>query len=104
MRIDYVDGDSANHPVWLWQLGNALMIAHPGEAYFEMQQELRNRHSDKVIMFLDMTNGPGYVYIPTRSAYERNAYQSWQTLLAPGAFEDMIEKLDNAITQFFETV
>ncbi len=104
MRIDYVDGDSANHPVWLWQLGNALVIAHPGEAYFEMQQELRKRHSDKVIMFLDMTKGPGYVYIPTRSAYERNAYQSWQTLLAPGAFEDMIEKLDKAITQFFETV
>jgi hypothetical protein len=51
-----------------------------------------------------MTNGPGYVYIPTRSAYERNAYQSWQTVLAPGAFEDMVEKLDKAITQFFEVV
>jgi len=102
MRTGYVDGDHVNHPVWLWQLGNALLIAHAGEAYFEMQQQLRQRHPERVIMFLDMTNGPGYVYIPKRSAYERNAYQSWGTLLAPGAFEEMVEILDKAISEFFE--
>ena len=102
MRIGYVEGDYVNHPVWLWQVGDALLVAHAGEAYFEMQQELRQRHSERVIMFLDMTNGPGYVYIPKRSAYERKAYQSWQTLLAPGAFEEMVEILDQAISEFCE--
>ena len=100
IRLHYVDGEHVNHPVWLWQIGDAIIIAHSGEAYFEMQQELRKRHSDRVIMFLDMTNGPGYVYIPTRNAYTRNAYQSWQTILAPGSFEEMIEFLDESVADF----
>lgn len=100
IRLNYVDNDHVNHPVWLWQIGDAIMVAHCGEAYFEMQQELRRRHPERVIMFMDMTNGPGYVYIPTRSAYARNAYQSWQTILAPGSFEEMVEFLDKSISTF----
>jgi hypothetical protein len=63
-----------------------LLIAHCGEAYFEMAEELRLRHPDQIILFLDMSNNPGYVYVPTRSAYERNAYQAEQSLLAAGRF------------------
>jgi len=103
IRLNYVDDDHVNHPVWLWQIGDAVMVAHCGEAYFEMQQELRRRHPERVIMFMDMTNGPGYVYIPTRSAYARNAYQSWQTILAPGSFEEMVEFLDKSISTFLKT-
>ncbi|MDP1720842.1 MAG: hypothetical protein Q8L08_07610 [Candidatus Nanopelagicaceae bacterium] len=102
IRLNYVDDDHVNHPVWLWQIGNAIMVAHCGEAYFEMQQELRRRHLEHVIMFMDMTNGPGYVYIPTRSAYARKAYQSWQTILAPGSFEEMVEFLDKSISTFLK--
>lgn len=98
MRIDYVmPGGVVHHPVWFWQLGDALVIAHCGEAYLEMARELRRRHPDVVILFLDMTNGPGYIYVPTRSAYERNAYQSSQTLLAPGGFEDLLEIINEHI-------
>lgn len=98
MRIDYVKpGGVVHHPVWFWQLGDALVIAHCGEAYLEMARELRRRHPEVVILFLDMTNGPGYIYVPTRSAYERNAYQSSQTLLAPGGFEDLLEIIDEHI-------
>jgi len=98
MRIDYVmPGGVVHHPVWFWQLGDALVIAHCGEAYLEMARELRRRHPEVVILFLDMTNGPGYIYVPTRSAYERNAYQSSQTLLAPGGFEDLLEIIDEHI-------
>jgi hypothetical protein len=100
IRLNYIVDGKVNHPVWLWQIGDAIIIAHAGEAYFEMQVELRSRHPDRVIMFFDMTNGPGYVYIPKRSAYERKAYQSWQTILAPGSFEEMVEYLDRAITSF----
>lgn len=100
MRIDYVKpGGVVHHPVWFWQLGDALVIAHCGEAYFEMAQELRRRHPNLVILFLDMTNGPGYIYIPTRSAYERNAYQSSQTLLESGGFEDLLEIIDEHIVR-----
>ena len=100
MRIDYVKpGGVVHHPVWFWQLGDALVIAHCGEAYLEMAQELRRRHPEVVILFLDMTNGPGYIYVPTKSAYERNAYQASQTLLAPGGFEDLLEIIDQQIVE-----
>jgi len=100
MRIDYVKpGGVVHHPVWFWQLGDALVIAHCGEAYLEMAQELRRRHPKRVILFLDMTNGPGYIYVPTKSAYERNAYQASQTLLAPGGFEDLLEIIDQQIVK-----
>ncbi|MSY04055.1 MAG: hypothetical protein F2725_04755, partial [Actinobacteria bacterium] len=56
MRIDYVKpGGVVHHPVWFWQLGDALVIAHCGEAYLEMARELRRRHPEVVILFLDMT-------------------------------------------------
>jgi hypothetical protein len=35
-------------------------------------------------------------------AYLRQAYQLWQTLLASGSFEIMIEFLDKAIADFFD--
>ncbi len=101
MRIDYVkEGGKVHHPIWMWRIGDAILIAHCGEAYFEMAEELRLRHPDQIILFLDMSNGPGYVYVPTRSAYERNAYQAGQTLLAPGGFEEMLEIIDTEINNF----
>jgi hypothetical protein len=47
-----------------------------------------------------MSSGPGYVYVPTQSAYERNAYQAGQTLLTPGAFKEMLEIIDGEINNF----
>jgi hypothetical protein len=100
IRIDYVTGDgTVKHPVWIWQLGDAIVIAHGGEAYLELARDLRRRNADRMIVFLDMTNGPGYIYVPTKSAYERNAYQASQTLLAPGGFEDLLEIIDQQIVK-----
>lgn len=101
MRIDYVkEGGKVHHPIWIWRIGDAVLIAHCGEAYFEMAEELRLRNPDQVILFLDMSNGPGYLYVPTRTAYERNAYQASQTLLAPGGFEEMLEIINGEISNF----
>lgn len=98
LRIDYVQGDgTVLHPLWIWRLGDAIVVAHCGEAYLEMARELRHRNPDLMLLFLDMTNGPGYIYVPTRAAYEQNTYQSQQSLLAPGGFEQLLEIIDHEL-------
>lgn len=97
-RKDYVqEGGVVHHPIWIWQVGDAILIAHCGEAYLEMARDLRLRNPERMILWLDMTNGPGYMYIPTAGAYDRNAYQSQQSLLAQGSFEELLEILDRQI-------
>lgn len=93
-RRGYPNIDSAVHPVWLWHIGDAVIIAHPGEAYSYLQTELRRRHPDKIILALNLTNGPGYVYVPAHAAYVKGSYPSWQTVLAPGTLEHIVEVLD----------
>jgi hypothetical protein len=101
MRKDYVqEGGVVHHPIWMWELGDALIIAHCGEAYLEMARDLRLRNPGRMILWLDMTNGPGYMYIATEGAYDRDAYQSQQSLLAKGAFEELLEILDRKIKSF----
>ncbi len=91
LRDGYVTGPTVAHPVWVWRLGTALLVAHPGEAYSDFQQDLRSRVPDAAVLVANLTNGPGFVYLPTRSAYDVNAYQAWQTPLAPGSLERLTE-------------
>ncbi|RBO74171.1 hypothetical protein DSP71_01300, partial [Microbacterium sp. H6] len=87
LRDGYIEGPTVSHPVWAWRLGDAVIVGHPGEAYSRLQTTLRERFPQTPIVVMNLTNGPGFVYLPTREAYDRGAYQSWQTPLAPGALE-----------------
>ena len=97
LRAGYVVDGGATHPVWIWMWGDAIIVGQPGEAYSQFQTELRRRNPDRVISVLNCTNGPGYMYIPTPEAFERVRYQAWQTLLAAGALELIIDATDQAI-------
>ncbi|WP_426622339.1 hypothetical protein [Microbacterium sp. As-52] len=90
LRDGYIDGPTVQHPVWAWRLGDAVIVGHPGEAYSRLQTTLRARFPATPIVVMNLTNGPGFVYLPTRDAYDRGAYQAWQTPLAPGAL-DLLE-------------
>jgi hypothetical protein len=87
LREGYIDGPTVAHPVWAWRVGDAVILGHPGEAYSRLQTTLRARFPGVPIVVMNLTNGPGFVYLPTREAYERGAYQAWQTPLAPGGLE-----------------
>jgi len=87
LRDGYIDGPTVTHPVWVWRLGDAVIVGHPGEAYSRLQTSLRARFPETPIVIMNLTNGPGFVYLPTREAYDRGAYQAWQTPLVPGALE-----------------
>jgi hypothetical protein len=94
LRSGYVTGDKATHPVWMWIFGDAIIVGQPGEMYSKYQMELRARHPERIILVLNCTNGPGYMYFPSPEAYERLRYQSWQTLVAAGALEEVLEATD----------
>jgi len=85
------------HKIWTVQIGDAVIVAHPGEAYSAFQSELRRRFPERAIIVANLTNGPGFVYLPDAQAYRRNAYQAWQTPLAEGALEMLTEAAAAAI-------
>ncbi len=89
---------TVQHPLWVWRLGDAYLVAQPGEAYSAFQRTLRQRHPDKVILVLNLTNGPGWVYLPPRETFAVDRYQTWQTVLRPGALESLVEAADQLIT------
>lgn len=91
LRDGYVTGPVVDHPVWVWRLGAAVVVAHPGEAYSWLQVELRRRFPAHHVVVANLSNGPGFVYLPTRRAYEMGTYQTWQTVLEPGSLERLVE-------------
>lgn len=102
LRTDYIDGPTVRHPVWVWRLGDAVIVGHPGEAYSRLQTTLRARFPGTPIVVMNLTNGPGFVYLPTREAYERGAYQAWQTPLAPGALDLLVEHACTAVAALLD--
>jgi hypothetical protein len=99
LRHAYAGSDDTYHPVWIWQLGDAVIVAQPGEAYSALQTELRRRHPDRVVFVLNLTNQPGGMYIPTAPAYGHDRYQVWQTLYEQGTLEAVIDSADTALSQ-----
>jgi hypothetical protein len=97
LRIGYESNAEVTHPVWIWQWGEAIFVAQPGEAYSYIQTELRKRNPGRIIFVVNLTNAPGLFYLPIRSAYNAPAYQAWQTLLAPGCIEIVTDYVDNEI-------
>ncbi|MET7133760.1 hypothetical protein MT994_06505 [Cellulosimicrobium sp. MI9406] len=87
LRDGYVTGPTVQHPTWVWRVGEALLVAHPGEAYSRLQRTVRAHAGRRPVVVANLTNGPGFVYLPTCEAYDVGAYQAWQSPLAPGSLE-----------------
>jgi hypothetical protein len=97
LRIGYESNAEVDHPIWVWQWGEAIFVAQPGEAYSFIQTELRRRNPGKIIFVMNLTNAPGLFYLPIKSAYNAPAYQAWQTLLAAGSLDAVIDAADAVI-------
>jgi len=100
LRLGYESGQLVTHPVWVWQWGEAIFVAQPGEAYSYLQTELRRRNPGRIIFVMNLTNYPGLFYLPIKTAYVAPAYQAWQTLLAPGCIEEVVEQTDKYIKEY----
>ncbi|WP_345763430.1 hypothetical protein [Diaminobutyricibacter sp. McL0608] len=100
LRDGYIDGPAVEHPFWVWRVGDAVLAAHPGEAYSRLQSRLRAAFPETPIVVMNLTNGPGFVYLPTDEAYERGAYQAWQSPLAPGS----LDRLEGAMVESISAI
>lgn len=83
--------DVLDYPVWLWQLGEAVIVAHPGEAYSWLASTLRAALSPRPVLVANLTNGAGAFYLPDRASYARGGYTVNQTPAGSGSLETLAE-------------
>jgi hypothetical protein len=79
------------HDVWVVKLGTSFVVGQPAEAYNWYQTTIRERVPEFPVAVLNLTNGPNPGYVADGDAYCRGAYQSWQTLLADGALQQLAD-------------
>jgi hypothetical protein len=75
------------YPVWIWELGELVLVAHPGEAYSWLATTLRRALVPRPVLVANLTNGAGAFYLPPRAAYARPGYTVAQTPAGPGSLE-----------------
>ena len=90
LALELGDGPVHEMPIWLWRLGDALLVAVPNECYSAFQVELRQRFAGTPLLVLNMTNGT-LGYLPPRENYGNGTYQEQQSPYAPGCLEQTIE-------------
>ena len=82
-------------PLWMWRLGEALLVAVPNEPYSVFQVELRRRFAGTPLLVLGTTNRT-MGYLSPRETYGTGPYQEQQSPFAPGCLEQTMEKRASA--------
>lgn len=93
-------GDDSTYPlpIWTWQIGEAVLIGSNSEFYSIFQQELRQRHSIRPVVCLNIINGYGG-YLPPADLYDCDVYSVWVTPFDRGALEIAIEAAAHSIQE-----
>ncbi|HTE10113.1 MAG TPA: hypothetical protein VK645_04070, partial [Chitinophagaceae bacterium] len=76
-------------PLWIWRLGDALLIGQPNEAYSLFQTELRKAFPGNAVALMNVVNGH-IGYLPPAPFYDKDMYAVWQTPFAKGSLEKLI--------------
>jgi hypothetical protein len=83
-------------PIWIWKLGNSIVVAQANEAYSVIQERLRATFPYQNISFINIANG--YIgYLPPADLYDKDMYAVWQTPYAKGSLETVIDQTIQAI-------
>lgn len=101
IRMAIGDGDSTEIPLWIWQLGNSILIGQPNEPYSEFQIEIRAQHPETAIAVMNLVNG-SYGYLPPEELYLKNAYPVWQTPFASGSLNLLKEITAQTVNRLLE--
>tara|TARA_R110002095_G_scaffold168897_1_gene146640 strand:+ start:1887 stop:3278 length:1392 start_codon:yes stop_codon:yes gene_type:complete len=95
------DGATLDLPIWVWRMGDTILVGSPTEAYSILQRELRRRFPDRTIVCLNLINGTTG-YLTPAELYDLDLYQVWQTPFERGSLEILIEGMAGAIQQIIE--
>ncbi|HYF50409.1 MAG TPA: neutral/alkaline non-lysosomal ceramidase N-terminal domain-containing protein [Planctomycetota bacterium] len=85
------EGKVSRMPLWLWQVGGALLAAQPNEAYSQFQIAVRRKFPDRAVAVMNLVNG-SCGYLAPRELYAHNIYQVWQSPFQAGGLELLIQK------------
>jgi hypothetical protein len=96
LALELGDGPVYEMSMWLWRLGDALLVAVPNECYSVFQVELRQRFAGTPVLVLNMTNGT-LGYLPPHENYGNGTYQEQQSPFAPGCLEQSLEAAAEAL-------
>lgn len=97
VELNAGDNPEVPYPVWLWELGPLVLVAHPGEAYSWLAGTLRRALAPRPVLVANLTNGAGAFYLPPREAYARPSYTVAQTPAGPGSLELVAEAVLTAL-------
>jgi hypothetical protein len=85
------DGKVAKMPLWIWRLGDAVLVGQPNEAYSGFQQQLRDRLAPHAVAVMNLVNG-STGYLPPGDLYGQDIYTVWQTPFEKGSLELLTDK------------
>ncbi|MDQ8005782.1 MAG: hypothetical protein REI64_13345 [Pedobacter sp.] len=89
-------------PVWIWQFGDAFVVAQANEVYAIGQELIRAHFKDRSIAFINIANG--YLgYLPPQDLYGKDIYAVWQTPFEKGGLELLIAEIIAKIEQLTTT-
>lgn len=92
------DGATFSLPIWAWRMGDAVLVGTCCEPYSFLQQELRRRFPERLVLVLNLINGTTG-YLPPADLYDLNIYQAWQTPFDRGSLESVVEAMVEAVQQ-----
>lgn len=102
IRLDLGDGNSVKVPLWVWKLGNSLLIGQPNESYSEFQIKVRDELSLVTVVVMNLVNG-SIGYLPPASLYKKDIYSVWQSPFAAGSLEKLTETAINKAKDLLAT-
>lgn len=84
------DGNTTKMPLWVWRLGDSILVGQPNEAYSEFQQILREKLAPNAVAVMNIVNG-STGYLPPQDLYETDIYPVWQSPFEKGSLELLTE-------------
>jgi hypothetical protein len=96
IRLGIGDASTFELPVYVWRIGDAVLVGSCGEAYSVVQRELRRRFPETAVVCMNLING-SIGYLPPAELYGANVYAAWQTPFDRGSLEHVLETMTTAI-------
>ncbi|QDU60244.1 Neutral/alkaline non-lysosomal ceramidase [Planctomycetes bacterium Pan216] len=90
------EGMTYGLPIHVWRFGDAVLVGCCCEPFSVLQQELRERFPDRVVVVMNLING-SIGYLPPATLYDHDHYAVWQTPFERGCLELTIEAMSQAI-------
>ena len=97
IRSSVGDGSTYRLPIYVWCIGDAILVGSCCEPYSVLQQELRRRFPGRTILCMNLING-SIGYLPPEDLYDKEIYPVWQTPFDRGSLEATIEAMTSGMT------